>query len=249
MKQADITITLAEEEFIAEHPIWKTCNKCGRSFPQTKQYFYFRKDKNLFVHPCKECRGQTFKILPREGYKFCSTCKSELPKTEEYFRLVHPKDHKNGYLCSVCRSCRKEYAKKYSEENADRLKMLGKIYVREHRKEISAKQKERYHKNPEAFRERMRKWAKKNPGKNHEYYENNKQYYKDYWAARKEEKSAYQKEYFKNRPNYHRNWYAANKERMKSKNKERYESKKEYYKEYYKKYYQTRKENKENSCI
>lgn len=87
---------------------FKICTKCGKSLPETTEYFCKRwRGKNGFNSICKSCRNKSRIKYEIESYdkdkiKICSKCNKEFPATPEYF-------HKNCYsrdgLHSECKEC------------------------------------------------------------------------------------------------------------------------------------------------
>ena len=127
----------------------KICNKCGREFPATKGYFYTHpRGKYGLNGKCKECFGFKFDIdkpKQRDGYKKCTSCGKELEINSENF--YKEKRSSTGYA-SCCKKCylkkcskfhKKKYqeniikfrekAKKFREENKERIKKYNKKYA------------------------------------------------------------------------------------------------------------------------
>jgi len=132
----------------------KKCTKCG----EVKGLECFSKDKQKrdgFRVKCKSCIKEYSRkyyqerpdvCAKREGVKTCTSCK-EVKGVE----LFSKHKSKPDGLHSECKSCVKEYSRKYRQENKGRRKDYYKNY---------------YEKNQNAMRAKVQKWAKENPDKN-----------------------------------------------------------------------------------
>jgi len=102
----------------------------------------------------------------------CTVCGEIQPISNFY------KTHKQ------CKSCMGKIAKKYNEENADKISMMKKQwrekypeknrmaqkkYRKKHSEKVSIKKKNYYNENRNKLTELIKEWHKKNPGKNKEY--------------------------------------------------------------------------------
>lgn len=136
---------------------YKTCKKCGRTFPATEYYFYMGYTTHNGIKcealgsPCKECRGRPFghtqkikipkvKIIDEVEYKQCTQC-------EEWF--IHSHDNfnheKNGKLSARCKTCLTENSVEYGKTEK------RKEYMKEYRKteKFKLSQKRRKHRRRE----------------------------------------------------------------------------------------------------
>lgn len=130
--------------------------------------------------------------------KTCSKCKIE----KDYSEFSKNKSHKDG-LNSQCKTCCKEYSKKYYISNKEHYKGYYKEYYISNKEKIEEYRQANREKILEYKKEHQKKYRKANK----EYY---KEYNKEYCQANKEKIKEYKKEH-------------------KQANKEHY---KEYYKEY-----------------
>jgi hypothetical protein len=117
----------------------RICSCCKTAFPSTLDYF--NKNKNYddgMDGKCRKCYGYEFRprIDPRPGYKFCNTCGEELPKTRDYFFY----GKQSGWFGS-CKECINKQHKEYYHENIDQQRERGKEYGKNHKEEISLKNK------------------------------------------------------------------------------------------------------------
>ena len=128
----------------------------------------------------------------------CSYCKKEL--SEEEFS-INPNSGVFYKLCDSCRNKKKEYDKKYYENNKDKIKE----YYENNKDKINEQRKEYYENNKDKINEQRKEYREKNKDKlkeyNKEYYENNKdkkkEYLKEYREKNKDKMKAQQKEYDK----------------------------------------------------
>ena len=131
-----------------------------------------------------------------------------------------------------CKECRKEYDKKYREENKEKIRDGMKKYYEEN--------KEKFKKYREENKEKIREGKKK-------YREENKEKIKKYREENKERRKEYHKKYYEEnkecRKEYGKKYTEENKERRKECQKKYYEENKEKFKKYGKKYYEENKEN------
>lgn len=139
------------------------------------------------------------------------------------------KSSKDG-LATWCKNCNKEYLKKYTKDNKEK---------------ILKKKKEYYLNNREYFLEKSKNWRENNPTRNKEYfseyYKNNKEelldYKKDHYENNKEvykkrskdQKSSNKEEYLE----YLKNWRKENRENIKKSTKDWFEKNPEKRKEYW----------------
>lgn len=94
--------------------------------------------------------------------KICSKCKEE-KALGEFPKGSYVKKDGTRSLNSWCKSCRNEYQKKYSYRQ--------KRYVERNKGKISARMKCAYDSNPEAYREKTRKWREENKDKMKAYHD------------------------------------------------------------------------------
>jgi len=99
--------------------------------------------------------------------KRCTKCGVEKEESE-FPRGSYIKKDGTKSLDSWCKTCRNEYQKKYSNRQ--------KRYAERNKEKISMKMKCAYNSNPEAYREKTRKWREENKDKmkeyNHKWHEN-----------------------------------------------------------------------------
>lgn len=90
---------------------YKTCKKCGQSFPLTTEHFYKNPNtRDSFVSTCKKCMQAAARIpdeqrkrFPiRDGMQHCYCCKQWKPMTEEYFDRNQGKERGFSNLCKDC---------------------------------------------------------------------------------------------------------------------------------------------------
>lgn len=215
----------------------KTCNKCRRNLPATKEFFWGDKHrKDGFYYICRECSGSKFE-KPKEvkevkdGHKVCPRCGNELPATLEYFGK--DKNTKSGlnYTCRVC------LGGKYTKQPKEGYKFCNKC-----KRELPA--------TLEYFNSR-----KETPsGLSSMCKECRKAYSKKYREENKEKVSKYSKKYYQEKmldPKYRakqikwsKTWRKKNPKKVKAYKKQYREENKEAIKEYMNEYH--RKNSKKN---
>ena len=93
---------------------YKTCTKCGESFPATREYFYSKnKSSGVLRSECKYCsreaRNKSYIREKREREKTkgrrCSKCKKYYKPVEEYFYI---EDGQPGRWCIKCNEKQKQ---------------------------------------------------------------------------------------------------------------------------------------------
>ncbi len=139
--------------------------------------------------------------------KICDVCGTEFESNYWNVKRCSDKCKKIG---------KKEYDKKYREENSERRKENAKKYREENHERIKEYDKKYYEKNSE----RRKEYAKK-------YREENSERIKEY-----------KKKYYEENPEYNKKYYEKNRERIKEYYKKYYEENPERIKEYKKKYLQ-----------
>jgi hypothetical protein len=101
----------------------KTCSKCGKELPATKEYFYKDKKGKLGLYSkCKECH--------------CKISKNYRDRNKEKY-IKYREEHKEEMA---------EYNKKYWAENKEKLKK-DKIEYRKNNREMIRKKNKEYKKN------------------------------------------------------------------------------------------------------
>ena len=149
-------------------------------------------------------------------YKMCLKCEEAKPISEFY----KDKKAKDG-LHSYCKSCVKEYSKKWQKVNPERAKKANKKWREvnsEYNKENSKKWKKA---NPEKIKENNKRWKKANP-----------EYNKRWKKANPEKTKESVRNWRKANPEYNKKWHKANSEKVKERIKKWREENKEYKKEY-----------------
>lgn len=116
--------------------------------------------------------------------KVCTKCKEILVASEINYNS-DKRSKKNG-LKSVCKKCIRKYQR---EERKD----YQKKYYNDNKEEVLKKRKERYENNKEEILERNKKWKNNNE-------EKFKDYQRKYQEEHKEEKSEYKKQWAKDNP-------------------------------------------------
>lgn len=172
----------------------KTCTKCKIEKP-FEQFNKASKEKDGLTSRCKAC----IKEYHQEHYK----------KNKEKI------DARNKAWAENNRERRKEYEKRYREENLDRIKEKSQKYYLENKETIDARNREYDRLHPEKAKERAERWERENP-------ERRKQLRDEYYS--KEENVERRRERV-------RNWYSRNSERICEQKKKRYIERgaKEYY--------------------
>lgn len=197
-------------------PSFKKCNKCGKLFPATTQYFRPQKgNKDGLRGECRECRKKYDQLWKTPEYKEkrakeeielltaevkrCTNCGKIFPRTSEYFYART--DSKYGFR-NECKICTVDNRRKYVLENP----------------ELVAKNRRQYRfDNIEKFTEKDKRYREEN----HDAVVVRK---KRYSIAHKEVIAAKQRKYYldniellsENRRIYYRN----NKERLAMANKQ-----------------------------
>ena len=96
-------------------------------------------------------------IFKDNNMKKCSTCKIKKELTEFNKR----KASKDG-LRSQCRSCRKEYLKKWYQQNKERHNEYAKEWYQQNKKLAKVKRKEYYQQNKGRLKESAKEYYQKN---------------------------------------------------------------------------------------
>lgn len=112
--------------------------------------------------------------------KTCNKCEVEKPATPEYF---HRNKSKKDGLEYTCKECRKEYDKKYYQENKEKKHEYDKKYYQEN--------KEYYKKYSEEHKEERREYSRNHYQENKEekleysriHYQENKEHYREYFVT------------------------------------------------------------------
>ena len=124
--------------------------------------------------------------------KICTKCKIE----KELSEFSTQKNGKFG-VTSVCKICFNKYAKKYSQENKEKILIKSKKYYQENKENKKKKRKERYQENKEKSEKYYEENKEKNKEKIKEYYQENKEKIliksKKYYQENREMISEYRK--------------------------------------------------------
>lgn len=153
--------------------------------------------------------------------KVCTKCNLEKPLTNEYFS--RRSDKKDGFE-TICKECKREYNKKYWEENKEKLRKQKAKYYQQNKDKFAERNK--------AYRDKNREELIKY-GRN--YYKENRERLleqkKEYYEQNREKKLKYREKYYQvNKGNlikYSRKYYQRNKDRIAEYNKDYYEKNKE----------------------
>lgn len=145
------------------------------------------------TNPKKFSKEETEKLLKtsketNKKMKICTICST--PKSVTEFNKY--KSSKDG-LKGECRSCQKEYNKKYREKNKSVIKGKKKDFYLRNKDSIRVYKREYYKKNEDRIRDYQKKWRKENEHILREYSSN-------YYESNKEKISRKNKEYRKNNP-------------------------------------------------
>jgi len=165
-------------------PDYKTCKKCGQSFPATSEYFRVKKSlKSGLQNTCRSC-GRVLdairrrkngipekEVIRKDGLKRCPQCKSWLPATPEYF---HSDRRNQDGLASICKPCNIQHVCEYQKTHKDKVNAKNREYCKRHPERIrafqqayAARQKslglKRVHtsKPPEQAHEQFQRWYHK----------------------------------------------------------------------------------------
>jgi len=122
----------------------KRCAKCKKEFPETIEYFYFRKDSNKFGYFCKECEKEYSRQYTINNRKNISERRKEyIIKNKEKIRESQKRYRKNNkekikkakreYYLNNKVKMRESYLK-----NKDRILKWQRKYFKERRKTDSA---------------------------------------------------------------------------------------------------------------
>lgn len=140
--------------------------------------------------------------------KTCSKCGIEKPLTVEFF--YRRKDKKDGFE-TICKECKKEYNKKYWEENKEKLRKQKAKYYQQNKDKFAERNKAYRDKNREELIKYGRNYYKENRER---LLEQKKEYYKQ----NREKKLKYREKYYKVNKDklikYARNYYKVNKENI-----------------------------------
>lgn len=107
---------------------YRQCNGCKQTFPETLEYYGFRKARNEFNRRCRECvrkrdekwrrkkgiKGRNL-VLP-DGTKGCKQCGQTLPL--EKFSIM-----KNGHYRPYCKECRAKYSREYAVTHYEQVRL------------------------------------------------------------------------------------------------------------------------------
>ena len=160
------------------------------------------------------------------AFKKCSKCGEW--KVASSFNFYRDNNGKFG-LKSTCKECKKEYDKKYREENKDKIKQYykkNKDKVKEYYEENKDKKREYnkqyYKKNKDKIREYNKEWREENreylKEYSKQYRENNREYLKEY---SKQQSKRYYKEHREERREYGKQYRENNREKIFNKSNKR----------------------------
>lgn len=120
----------------------KICSKCKRELPALPEYFWRDISHKDGLHSwCKSCCTSNREIFVQRDRKICCRCKNELPSTEEYFFRNYTKA--DGFR-DECKAC----AKKYYQDNKEKIREQRKSWRRANSNSLSNEKKRKY-KSPE----------------------------------------------------------------------------------------------------
>lgn len=146
----------------------KICNKCGRVFPLTSEYFNTNKrHKDGFLNDCKICRHQYYM---NNKSKISIMCK------ERY------KNNKESII---------EYEKQYAKANKEKIAEYKRQYTKENKEKIAEYKRQYYERNIEIVREKTKLYRKENKEKIKKYRNENKEHSSKYmkrWCNQNKDK-------------------------------------------------------------
>jgi hypothetical protein len=98
-----------------------------------------------------------------EEKKTCNICKLDFPKTNEYFHY-HSKSEKAVYFASYCKTCHSARAKKYRQENKQKVTAQKRVYLSnpENRAKANAANRKFYQLNKKDLLEAQKKYYEEN---------------------------------------------------------------------------------------
>lgn len=158
--------------------------------------------------------------------KTCSKCEEEKPLTNEYFR----ENKESNTFRGACRSCDKEYSRRYRKENKEKVRACNRRHREENIEHYRERSKKYYLENKDRISEYRQEYSKR-------YREENKERLQKYRDDKREYYKEYNKEYYKNNKEYHRNYVEENKDHR----KKYFEANKERIMNYQKEYYEENK--------
>lgn len=186
------------------------CNGCKEAKSITDFYKNNRSKTGKPRQPCKDCCKQreaekraeyssVEKITPE--FKVCAVCDIEKSSKDFHKRTDTPTG-----LRSDCKECYNLKSKKYYEDNTETVIARTNEYQKKHKEHRAARKRDKYHADPEKYRNIDREWRKANPEKvlrpcrryrkNHP--EKVRAAYRRYYYSNSEKLKLKRKEWYKN---------------------------------------------------
>jgi hypothetical protein len=137
----------------------KTCKKCLKELPSTKDYFHEKKSgRDGFNAQCKECRKNE---EPKEV---------KLARNREWKKnnQEQVKANRRKYYLEIEQDTHNERCKAYRDKNRDKLRIQANEKYHNNKDKISIQRSIIYFKNAEQCRERQKQWRINNPERSKE---------------------------------------------------------------------------------
>lgn len=209
---------------IMEQREFRTCNRCGETKPITAFVFNTRSGNYLnycsdcdkkyhqeYYRKCKEKNASVVVKIDPNSTKICRDCKEEKPLSEFSF------DRATAKFCNTCKSCKAKHTKDYYAKHTEERKKYAKKYAEDNREKVRARRKEYYDAHAEYARAYSRQYEREHQDEVREKRRAYRQAHLDefrqkdrlYNQTHKEQIAAHSKE-----------WYRAHKEQILQYNKE-----------------------------
>lgn len=136
----------------------KHCTKCGKSFPETPEYFHRSRKGRIsydgttkLKEKCKNCcsmaseKTKDREELKKRGKKRCNDCEQAFPATLEYFQSNIRRGRPNtSPFTSRCKECisKGEKANPYSKRNPKNSRRIKDKWAKEHSEQVKARCKD-----------------------------------------------------------------------------------------------------------
>lgn len=140
---------------------FKTCTKCGVTYPADPAYFQPRKDGRYGVRAdCRACllmRHQAHRQKNLERLRGC--------RKEYYWANVEEGREKSRRWRLENWEAARERDRRYNEEHAEEIRAWRERYYRENAERLREQSREHYERNRQSYIEKAKRWEEENPAK------------------------------------------------------------------------------------
>jgi hypothetical protein len=145
----------------------KICNKCKTEKPLTKEFFVFRKDRQIWDSPCKSCMK-----VARKLYRLKNL--SEIKKRQALYRKKNEdkiKKYRQEYYLKNKERINKNN-KIYNDNNKEKLSKYKKDWANKNKEKIRNRNKEYYANNKDKIKANVKEWTINNKRRSLDYHNN-----------------------------------------------------------------------------